>query len=73
MNVYKTPHQKLIAVKRRMPPVKSQAWRAMVEYRLGEGFGVEDIAIQLHCSADTVRQHVRDLMAWGRFKVNANA
>lgn len=33
-------------------------WARMVNLRLGQGYGVEDIAIQLGCTVDWVRAHV---------------
>jgi DNA-directed RNA polymerase specialized sigma24 family protein len=63
MIVEKTPHQTLI-VKRRLP-VRSKPWRELVHHRFHEGFGIEDIAIQLHCTPYMVRSYVRDLRERG--------
>lgn len=34
-------------------------WARVVNLRLGQGYGVEDIALQLGCGVDWVRAHVR--------------
>jgi predicted ArsR family transcriptional regulator len=46
-------------------PPGSQQWRAMVDYRLRAGFGVEDIAVQLLTKPARVREHVAELRADG--------
>jgi hypothetical protein len=38
----------------------------MVDYRLAQGFGVEDIAIQMRADVDNIRVHVRGLRASGK-------
>jgi hypothetical protein len=48
-------------------PVRSKPWRELVHHRLHEGFGIEDIAIQLHCAPFMVRSYVRDLRERGWF------
>jgi hypothetical protein len=63
-----TRHEALICDKLKLPPVRSKVWRNMVEYRLRAGWGIEDIAIQLHCRAETVREYTRDLAAAGVFR-----
>jgi DNA-binding NarL/FixJ family response regulator len=61
----KTRHEAMMVDKFKLPPVKSKLWRDMVQYRLREGWGIEDIAIQLHCRVETVREYSRDLAANG--------
>ena len=39
-----------------MTPHQNTAWMVKVGALLGEGFGVEDIAIKLACSVDDVRR-----------------
>jgi len=46
-------------------PPGSQQWRAMVDHRLRDGFGVEDIAVQLQTRPARVREHVAELRASG--------
>lgn len=43
----------------------SPNWRCMVNYRLKQGLGVEDIAVDLGCDVDAVRFHVRSLRKSG--------
>jgi len=54
-------------------PANSQEWRDLVNMRLAEGYGVEDIAIWLQCNVSRVRSHVHELRKsgtldkwWGR-------
>ena len=46
----------------------SPIWVKMVEFRLKEGFGVEDVAVQLRCDVERVRGHVAALRASGDLK-----
>lgn len=41
-------------------------WQGDVARLLGEGFGVDDIAIRLKCDADDVRREVQILRQEGR-------
>lgn len=41
-----------------MTPEKNTAWATRVRKLLGQGFGVEDIAVKLECKADDVRREV---------------
>ena len=50
---------------KRVYPVRSMLWRSMVEYRLQHGYGIEDIAIQMRCKSDAVREYVADLRERG--------
>ena len=50
---------------KRVYPVRSIRWREMVEYRLQHGYGIEDIAIQMQCQAQAVREYVADLRERG--------
>jgi len=42
-------------------PVNSQEWRNLVNMRMAEGYGVEDIALWLQCNVSRVRAHVQTL------------
>jgi len=46
--------------------IKAASWRMAVTYRLSQGYGVEDIALQLKCNVEDVRFHVRALRARGK-------
>ncbi|WP_424967314.1 hypothetical protein [Dinoroseobacter sp. S375] len=46
-------------------PIGSQEWRDLVENRLLEGYGVEDIALWLDTPLRAVRSHVATLRASG--------
>jgi len=59
----KTPHESLTICKRRAPRIASKEWRMMVDFRFRQGFGCEDIAIQLHCDLEAVRFYMRRKMA----------
>jgi hypothetical protein len=48
-----------------IPRANTQLWCSMVDYRLSEGYGVEDIALQMRCDADLIRFHVRALRGRG--------
>jgi DNA-directed RNA polymerase specialized sigma24 family protein len=50
------------------PRIQSPLWCDMVNHRLSHGYGVEDIALQMQCSVETVRFHVRSLRAQGKLK-----
>lgn len=54
---------------RRAPPVADGAMnKRAVIYQLGQGYGVEDIAVRLKVSADDVRKEIADLRATGRLR-----
>lgn len=47
------------------PSPGSDRWLDLVDQALLSGFGVEDIAIWMHCPADRVRRHVQSLRGHG--------
>lgn len=49
-----------------MTAAKNTAWMVRVRQLLSEGFGVEDIAIRLKCSADDVRREIEIYRQEGR-------
>ena len=53
---------------RNIPRANTSLWGSMVNYRLSQGYGVEDIALQMGCHADVIRFHVRALRARGGLK-----
>lgn len=52
----------------KLPTPGSRAWRAMVDYRLRHGWGVEDIAINLRCSPRQVRARIEGLRKAGKLR-----
>lgn len=48
-----------------IPSTYSPNWNVMVDHRLREGFGVEDIALQMKSSVDIIRFRVRRLRETG--------
>ena len=51
-----------------MTPEQNTGWMVRVRTLLGQGWGVEDIAIKLKCSADDVRREVEIYRQEGRIK-----
>lgn len=47
---------------------RNSAWIVQVRELLGQGYGVEDIAVQMECSADDVRREVEIYRQEGRIK-----
>ena len=43
-------------------------WQLNVHRLLGQGFGIEDIAIHMNCYTDMVRDEVRELRRKGKLK-----
>ena len=54
--------------KKNAPRPGSGFWGRCVNYRLREGFGAEDIAVQLHCETGRVRDYIQDLRAAGKLE-----
>lgn len=51
-----------------MTPAQNTGWMVKVRSLLGKGYGAEDIAIKLGCSADDVRREVEIYRQEGRIK-----
>lgn len=51
-----------------MTPHQNTTWMVQVRTLLGQGFGVEDIAIELECSVADVRREVEIYLQEGRIK-----
>lgn len=51
-----------------MTPDQNTGWMVKVRSLLGKGYGAEDIAIKLGCSADDVRREVEIYRQEGRIK-----
>lgn len=51
-----------------MTPHQNTTWMVQVRTLLGQGFGVEDIAIELECSFADVRREVEIYRLEGRIK-----
>lgn len=51
-----------------MTPHQNTTWMVQVRTLLGQGFGVEDIAIKLECSVADVRREVEIYRQEGRIK-----
>ena len=49
-----------------MTPQRNTHWQTSVRRLLREGYGAEDIAIKLKCSADDVRREIHILREEGR-------
>ena len=61
-------HKRRMAGRRASPEVEIATQRRAVIYQLGQGYGVEDIAVRLKVSADDVRKEIADLRATGRLR-----
>ena len=48
-----------------IPRTYSRLWGDMVKARLGYGFGVEDIALQMKADVSSIRFHVRKMREKG--------
>lgn len=51
-----------------MTPEQNSGWMVRVRTLLGQGFGVEDIAIKLKCAVADVRREVEIYRQEGRIK-----
>ena len=52
-------------IPKKIPHFTDPVWSQMVKFRLSFGMGVEDISLQMKCSADDVRFFVRKLRSDG--------
>lgn len=61
-------HKRRVAGRRTSPEAEIEPHRRAVIYQLGQGMGVEDIAVRLKVNADDVRKEIADLRATGRLR-----
>lgn len=55
------------------PTPGSLIWQRCVNHRLRHGYGVEDIAVQMHCAVERVREYVHLLREEGKLEAVVSA